>query len=299
MTHTIVGIFDDRTEAQSAMQELVKAGFMKEHIDISNRRSGDTNLGTSTGRTTGTNMGTAGTGTAPDYDRDDESIGDKVSNFFSSIFGDSPEADKYTTAASDADAILTVQTDSMERAEKAREILDDNGAIDVDERSARFQGGYAGRTGTDTQTPNAQTTNAQTTQGDIDQGRVNIPVMEEGIDVGKRAVERGGVRVRSRIVEKPIEERVRLREEHVIVNRQPVNQPVDPGELRNFKEGEFEVTERAEKPVVSKKARVTENVSIDKNVEQHDEVVRDNLRKTEVDVDKMDDEHTRSRGANR
>jgi uncharacterized protein (TIGR02271 family) len=289
MTHTIVGIFDDRTEAQSAMEDLVEAGFMKEHIDISNRRSGDTNFGTETGRTSGTNMGTAGTGTAPDYDRGDESIGDKVSNFFSSIFGDSPEAEKYTTAASDADAILTVQTDSMERAEKAREILDDNGAIDVDDRSADFQGGYTGSTGTDT----------QINQGDVDQGRVNIPVMEEDLDVGKRQVERGGVRVRSRIVEKPVEETVRLREEHVTVNRQPVDRPVDPGELTNFKEGEYDITERAEQPVVSKNARVTENVSIDKNVEEHDEVVRDKVRKTEVDVDKLNDENTRSRGANR
>jgi len=104
MTHTIVGIFDDRTEAQSAMEDLVEAGFMKEHIDISNRRSGDTNFGTETGRTSGTNMAATGIGTAPDYDRDDESIGDKVSNFFSSIFGDSPEAEKYTTAASDAES---------------------------------------------------------------------------------------------------------------------------------------------------------------------------------------------------
>ena len=42
MTHTVVGIFDDRGDAQSAMNELVDAGFIKEHIDLSNRAAGDT-----------------------------------------------------------------------------------------------------------------------------------------------------------------------------------------------------------------------------------------------------------------
>jgi len=294
MTHTIVGIFDDRTEAQSAMQDLIKAGFTKENVDLSNRRAGNTSMGTGTARTSDSSFGRTDTGQARGMDTDyDESIGDQVSNFFGSLFGsDSPEAQKYSSAASDAEAILTVQTDSVERAEKAREIMDDNGAIDVDERAARFQTGHMEN--------QVDTTRRDLTNRADTEGHLNIPVMEENLDVGKRQVERGGVRVRSRIVERPVEERVRLREEHVIVNRQPVDRPIDPSEMKNFREGEFEITERGEQPVVSKQARVTENVSIDKNVEERDAVVRDKVRKTEVDVDKIDtDDHTRSRGANR
>jgi stress response protein YsnF len=44
-----------------------------------------------------------------------------------------------------------------------------------------------------------------------------IPVVEEELQVGKRAVNRGGVRVFSRVVEKPVEEHVQLREENVTV----------------------------------------------------------------------------------
>jgi len=280
------------------MEELIDSGFMHENIDLSNRRATDSTFTTGTGRSTGTS-GTAGTGTARDYDTDyDESMGDKVRNFFGSLFGnDSPDTEKYSTAASNAQAILTVQADSAERAEEAREILDDNGAIDVDERASQFTGRTGTTTTTDT-TPNDLTNRAGT------RDHLDVPIVEEELQVGKRQVNQGGVRVKSRIIEKPVEETVRLREEHVTVNRQPVDRPIDPGAVENFKEGEFEITEHAEKPVVSKQARVKENVSIDKNVEERDEVVRDKVRRSDVDVQKIDndttfDENTRSKGARR
>ena len=47
----------------------------------------------------------------------------------------------------------------------------------------------------------------------------SIPVVEEELQVGKRAVKRGGVRVYSHVVEKPVEENIELREEHVNVER--------------------------------------------------------------------------------
>ena len=58
-----------------------------------------------------------------------------------------------------------------------------------------------------------------------------IPIVEEQIAVGKRAVERGGVRVRSYVVETPVEETVRLRDETVHVERRtwpPIAQPARP-----------------------------------------------------------------------
>jgi hypothetical protein len=43
--------------------------------------------------------------------------------------------------------------------------------------------------------------------------------------VGKKVVETGGVRLHSRIIEKPVEETIRLREEHVNVKRTKVDRP--------------------------------------------------------------------------
>jgi stress response protein YsnF len=51
----------------------------------------------------------------------------------------------------------------------------------------------------------------------------SIPVVEEDLQVGKRRILRGGVRVYSRVVEKPVEERVNLQDERVRVDRQRVN----------------------------------------------------------------------------
>src|SRR5690606_15367373 len=109
------------------------------------------------------------------------------------------------------------------------------------------------------------------------------------LEVGKREVETGGARLRSRIVERPVEEHLRLRTEHVRVERNPVNRPASEADFNNFQEGEIEITEHAEVPVVNKNARVVEEICLDKEVEERDETVRETVRSTEVDVDRMDD----------
>ena len=262
MTHTVVGLFDNRSEAQAAMQELIQQGFIRENIDISNRSTSET--GNNTSNTT------ANTG-----------VGDSISNFFSSLFDDETTVNSFTNAASDADAVLAIQVDSDERARVAAEILDRNGAIDVDERSTQYgQQNVAKTSGTTQNTAKAQ-------------GGTTIPVIEEELQVGKKQVERGGARIRSRIIEKPVEASVRLREEHIVVNRQPVNRAVTDTDLTNFQEGEIELTERAEIPVVGKQARVVEEVNVGKRVEEREETVSDTVRRTDVEVEEIDNNVTK------
>jgi len=297
MTHTVVGLFDNRSDAQAAMQDLVAGGFIQEDIDLSNRSSTSGGAGST---------GITGSGTTDTYDDSGEGIGDRISNFFNSLFGDDETtASNYTNAASDADAILTVQVDSEERARQAQEILDRHDAIDVDERSSQYGQGsnFAGATNTTGTTGTADYADTNTGANATSETRT-IPVVEENLNVGKREVERGGARIRSRIVERPVEATVRLREEHVVVNRRPVNREISDADLQNFQPGEMELTERAEVPVVGKEARVVEEVEIGKNVTEREETVRDTVRRTEVDVDEMsdtntDDDNTRSRRANR
>jgi uncharacterized protein (TIGR02271 family) len=125
------------------------------------------------------------------------------------------------------------------------------------------------------------------------QGETVIPVTEEQLNVSKREVEQGGVRVRTHVEERPVEETVNLREEHVKVERRPVNRPVGEGDMSAFKEGTIEVTERAEQPVVSKQARVIEEVNIGKEVTERQETVRDTVRRTDVDIDELGTDDTR------
>ncbi|MFO1431716.1 MAG: YsnF/AvaK domain-containing protein [Candidatus Competibacteraceae bacterium] len=116
-------------------------------------------------------------------------------------------------------------------------------------------------------------------------GEQVLPVMEEQLVVGKREVRQGGVRAYTRIVEKPVEETINLRQEQVQVERRPVDRPISPSELETFKEGTIEMTARTEEPVVTKQARVIEEVVLHKDVEERTETIRDTVRHTDVQVE--------------
>ncbi len=104
--------------------------------------------------------------------------------------------------------------------------------------------------------------------------------------VGKRTVEKGGVNVRTTMTEKPVEESVTLREENVTVERHKVDRAVDAN-TDAFKEGSFDVTTQAEVPVISKEARVVEEVVIDNEMTERTETVRDSVIRTDVEVDEI------------
>lgn len=116
----------------------------------------------------------------------------------------------------------------------------------------------------------------------------SIPIIEEELQIGKRVVETGGARLRSRIIERPVEENINLREEHVHVERIPVNRPATNADLNAFQEGEIEITEHAEVPVVAKEARVVEEISLEKEVEERNETIRDTIRRTDVEIENLD-----------
>ncbi len=89
-----------------------------------------------------------------------------------------------------------------------------------------------------------------------------IPITEEELSVGKRAVDRGTVHVRSHVVETPVEEQVRLRDETVTVERRPVTREVGDVPADAFAERTIEVTETDEEAVVQKRVQVKEEVVI-------------------------------------
>jgi len=130
------------------------------------------------------------------------------------------------------------------------------------------------------------TTDFEHSQNLKGQVEVTLPVVQEELQVGKREVQRGGVHVVSHVTETPVQESVRLREEHVTVERHPVDRAVKPGDSA-FKEGTFEVRQHAEVAVVSKEARVVEEVVIGKKVTEHTETVRDTVRRTDVVVENL------------
>jgi len=254
MSQTVIGIFDNTTEAQQALQQLISAGISQDRIDISTP-------GTSGSTTSDYNTSSSTSGSYNNND-DDDSVG----KFFRNLFG-SDDDDNYRTYSEVGrrGSIITVHANSAQEAQSAARILDEYGAVDVDERATQYR---------------SQATTDTATSG-------TIPIIEEELQVGKRVVETGGARIRSRIIERPVEESVRLRVEHVRVERNPVNRPATAADLANFREGEIELREQAEVPVVGKEARVVEEVRLGKEVEERQETIHDTVRRTDVEVEDL------------
>lgn len=124
-------------------------------------------------------------------------------------------------------------------------------------------------------------------------GKLVVPVVEEEIRVGKRQVDRVGARVTTRVVETPVQKSVTLRDEQVHVERRPVDRPVREGEIADLREGTVEVHARSEEAVVTKQARVVEEVVVSKNAAEREALVRDTVQSTKVDVDKIGAERDR------
>lgn len=271
---TVVGIFNTAAEAQQAVKQLTAAGFELDFVDVSQAAAGASNTDSNTGSNYTNTSGTATEAVGDAAGRTKDSVG----GFFSSLFGgDSDEADTYAEVTRSGHSLVTVHVDTTEQAHKAADILDNAGALDVDSKAAEYgvQNSYTASR------PAAQAQPTTGTDG------LSAQVIEENLQVGKRTEQTGGVRLRSRIVEKPVEASVRLREEHVTVQRTPVNRAATEADFTAFKEGDVTVTESAERAVVGKEAKVIEEVSLGKQVTEREEVIHDTVRNTEVDVEQI------------
>ncbi|WP_019139917.1 YsnF/AvaK domain-containing protein [Noviherbaspirillum massiliense] len=314
MENTVIAVYDSSTHAQSAMDELLNAGFSRDSVQLNPTSDRSTAGGTTAAPAT-----------------HEEHHGSAIGNFFRSLFGmddDAQHSDIYSEAVRRGSCVLAVNADSEEQRDRAIDIMNRHDPVDVDERSTQWRS--QGWTGYDPNAPmmsdseiqqdrsmyardrgTSATTgaSADTTTGasmNMDRDRdtsdmsdtsdknmrktkegTTIPVVEEELRVGKREVQRGGVRVFQRVSERPVNESVTLREEHVNVERHPVDKPATEADLAAFKEGQVEMREMAEEPVVSKTARVVEEVQVGKEVTQRTEDVKDTVRRTDVEVEEL------------
>lgn len=270
-TRTVVGVFDDRSSAQQVVEELVNSGFPRSSIDID---SHDTYASDAAKGNTGL------TGEVRDHS------GGGIGGFFRRMFGEDTREDygHFAEAVRRGSTAVCVTTDE-ESADRAADILDRAGAVDVDQRAQSWQQrGYSGFD--DSAAPlSSDDISRERQHYQQDTTDRSIPVVQEELEVGKRTVRRGGVRVFNRVVEQPVEEQVTLREEHVRVDRRATDRPATEADLRG---GEvIEVTEMAEEAVIGKRSRVVEEVTVGKETTSRTETVRDTVRRTDVDVEQL------------
>ena len=257
--HTYTALYDNRHDAEAAQEQLKQLGV----IEADGMNLADSNT----------------QGLAADRTGDSTGFWGSLKNAFM------PEdRHVYEEGVRQGCFLLTVNVDDQ-NADRVEQLLERTNAVDIDEREQQYR-----QTGVlpPANLATDQTTSARTANlGGREE--TTIPIVEEQIRVGKRQVERGGVRARSYVVETPVHEQVSLREEHVQVERRPVNQPLTGAALASgdlLQERTLEMTETAEEAVVAKEARVVEEVVLRKDVNERVETVDDTVRHTEVDVDR-------------
>ncbi len=267
---TLIAAFRNSADAQAAAQDLQAAGINRGDIYLESSGSGAS--------TTDYASNTS------DYGSRTAAHEGGITGWFKSLFGaEDTEAAGYEQAYSQGSYLLSVDADESQ-IDRIEDVLNRHSPVNIHTDDA-YTGGTTGTTGT-------ANTAALETAGTVGATRTNtgadtadaIPVVEEELQVGKRRVLRGGVRVYSRVVEQPVEESVNLQEERVRVERRPVNRPVTDADLRAGQDQVIEVEEYAEEAVVAKQARVVEEVRVGKEMSQRSETIRDTVRHTEVDV---------------
>ncbi len=298
----IVAVYDTVAHADAAVRDLQAANVPANAI--SRQGSGSTATGAATGTATGTLTDTSAmTGTAPmagtTGSDSTTSVRAPGQGFWASLFGGEPDNDTavYDRSIEAGSSVVTVRVPG-EHVQAVTEILDRHNPIDLDERASSYgltSGGTTTTATTTTTTAAMPTTAATPTEAappraqstELRGGEEVIPLSEEQMKVGKRLVNRGTTRIRRFVVETPVEENVALHSERVVVERRPVELGTRVSDA-DFTDRVIEVTETDEEAVVSKTARVKEEVVVNKNVSDRVETVRDTVRREEVEVARDD-----------
>lgn len=298
MNHTVAAIFDSYEDAQSAMNALFNEGFTRADVKLSppddSREARQSAVG------------------APASSKEGWGIGD----FFRSLFGSdqhSDDAGMYAEAIRRGSYLVTIDAQSESQADQAVDILMRFQPVDINNRAEHWrssgwtgyqsgspvytedevrneQAGYQSKTSiTGAAATTGEATAAPVTASAADTATTGgtLPVVEEQLQVGKRLVSRGGVRIYRHVTETPVQETVQLREERVTVERTPVDQPASVADIGAMKQGVTEIRETAEEPVVAKTARVVEEVRVGKEVTERTETISDTVRRADVEVEQL------------
>jgi len=263
-SNTITAFFDSQAEANRAIERLVAAGISREAV----RLIADTD---------------STTGLSETRHEDNKGFWASLGDLFM------PDDDRsaYAEGIRRGGYLVTVSGYPANLYETALDILDDEGSIDIDERAKSWETeGWSRSSQRDTSgfayddrtVGSSQDSSLNTSDEDV------IPVVQEELRVGKRDVNNGRVRVRSYVTETPVSESVSLSEENVQVTRRAVDRPLTETE-NAFKDRTISAEEHHEEAIISKDARVVEEISLKKTAEQRQETVTDSVRKTEVEIE--------------
>lgn len=272
MSTTVIGLYDDEAAARKAVHALNDAGFEDERIHVE----------------------------AHGADADWTSRSSNLLSTLTSMGVPRDEAEFYTEGVRRGGSLLILDVPDAQ-ADRAASLMKVHEPVVREDREADWR--RQGYTGHDTRARahtadeaeaeraryRARRTDGAATERQADERQADERLTEarEELHVGKRTVQSGGVRLHKRVEERDVAESVRLREENVRVEHREGARatPADTDDL--FEEKTIEVKERREEPVVEKKTKVTGEVVVTKEASERAETVRDTVRETHVDVERL------------
>ncbi len=276
--HTIVAVYDTAAHAEAAVQALEAASVPSSAISRHSQ------------------AGTASAGAVTAAPAAGEERG-----FWSSLFGAEPDHDTavYDRSMASGATVVSVKV-SEDHHESVAAILESHNPIDIDERAESYGLRAASTTGLSSSlgmsgdTIGAATTGTAGALGGAALGAAEtkdgvIRLAEESLEVGKRAVVGGTTRIRRYVVSTPVEKDISLHSERVVVERRPVTDAATTGTV-DFTDRTIEMTETNEQAVVSKTARVVEEVALRKEAADRVETVKDTVRRQDVEIETVPSE---------
>jgi len=130
MQHTLVAVFDNRTDAQNALNELLSSGFTRTDVRLSSTEA-DT-IGQSDSLSTSSDLDTARSADG------DTGITASIKNFFGDLFGsdNAEHVNRYEGAVNSGRHVLTLVASSLPEVERGADIVERYGPTDIDETSS-------------------------------------------------------------------------------------------------------------------------------------------------------------------
>lgn len=131
MAQTLAAVFDRREAAEQARQKLISAGYGSERIRLNDAASDYSGLPSTS----------AGNISAADAARDDEGFVASIKHFFADLFGSHDDRYVYAEAVSRGHVVLTLEGASDAEIDRASDIVEDFGPINIEEHSEQWRAG--------------------------------------------------------------------------------------------------------------------------------------------------------------
>jgi len=309
----VVGIFDDQSDAERAIEALRQAGFTEKQIGFIRRggenvegttaideKEGHTGSGIASGALIGGLIGAAAAllipgvgpvlaggvlastlGATAAGGAVVGAVGGAVAGGLIGALtnmGVPEEEARYADEQFQAGRTI-VTVNAPGRAGEATEIFRRYGAHDIHaERSGNGNSALMSERDAEMRTGSA-------TRRDAESKEIRVPVTEEKIVPRTQREKSGEVEVRKNVVEENQTIEVPLRREEVEVHRVRTDRPLAPGE-KPFKEETIRVPVYGEQATVDKEAKVVGEVVIDKEARQENQPVSGTVRREQVNVER-------------